>query len=243
MAKRPQKKVMERHVTQEVDSVFSYLNTLRDNGIVDRSLWYRGIGNASHALIPSLFRHKTSVTKADYSRLEQELNATFKMRGFPYTESYKWQGDSWAQLFFMQHYRVPTRLLDWSGSPLIALHFALTSTRLNSLGAPETDAAVWVLDPIAWNVAVYEGTRFDGKVLTPGDEDARLSRYSPEDVYQSPSNFPPVAMRGIHNSARIVAQQGFFTIYGPEKKSLEDFFPVKRAKPKNTDSLKTAFLK
>jgi hypothetical protein len=37
-------------------------------------------------------------------------------------------------------------------------------------------------------------------------------------------NMPPVAMRGTNNSARIVAQQGFFTIFGPEKKSMEQIF-------------------
>ncbi|WIF66768.1 FRG domain-containing protein [Metapseudomonas otitidis] len=217
-------KKQERYSTHEVNSVGSYLDKLGEYSFVGKNYWFRGVGNFSHSLIPSLFRHKGSSTKAEFSELELNLNATFRMRAFPYAESYKWQDDVWAQLFFMQHYRIPTRLLDWSGSPLVALHFALTSVRLNAQGAPETDAAVWVLNPVEWNKSVYAGTGFDGKILMPGNADARLKRYSPDEVYGFPTNMPPVALRGVHNSARIVAQQGFFTIFGPEKKSLEDFF-------------------
>lgn len=226
MAAKSARKKIDRYVVKDVDSVFSYLIALGDFDFVGRGLWFRGVGNSSHALIPSLFRHKTASTKSQFSVIEANLNTTFRMRSFPYTESYKWQSDVWDQLFFMQHYRVPTRLLDWSGSPLVALHFALTSVRLSSQGIPESDAAVWVLDPIAWNKAVYEGTSFDAKVIMPGD--SHLARYSPSEVYQTPINIPPIAIRGVHNSERIVAQQGFFTIFGPEKKSLEDFFSEHR---------------
>ncbi|NMZ81844.1 FRG domain-containing protein [Pseudomonas mandelii] len=208
--------------TITVNSTFQYLNELEKLDCTNKMFWYRGIGNVGHDLIPSLFRHKTAVTKSDFSKIESDLNETFRMRSFPYTESFRWLDGEWDQLFFMQHYRVPTRLLDWSGSPLVSLHFALTSARTSASGEAETDAAVWVLDPVAWNRAVYHGTRFDGTILSP--KDSWLNRYTPKEVYDSSTNVPPVAMRGSHNSARIVAQQGFFTIFGPEKTSMERIF-------------------
>lgn len=188
----------------------------------ERPLWYRGIGNATYKLLPSLFRHRSRTGKKAMAELEGELNETFRMRSFPYTEAFKWADQTWDQLFFMQHYRVPTRLLDWSGSPLVSLHFALTSGEVLDNGKPKTDAAVWVLDPIAWNKAVFRDTGFEGGILSP--RDTRLSRYSTQEVYQSPMNIPPVALRGAHNSARIVAQQGYFTIFGPESTPMEDIY-------------------
>ncbi|MBC7686057.1 MAG: FRG domain-containing protein [Bdellovibrionales bacterium] len=205
-----------------VTTALKYLEEVDKLGCTSRTLWYRGIGNIEHKLIPSLFRHKSANTKAEFATLEADLNETFRMRSFPYTESFRWLDGEWDQLFFMQHYRLPTRLLDWSGSPLVALHFALTSASIDASGLAESDAAVWVLDPNAWNSAVYAGTRFKGEVLSP--KDSRLARYTPKEVYDSSTNYSPVAMRGAHNSARIVAQQGFFTIFGPEKSAMEKIF-------------------
>lgn len=47
----------------------------------------------------------------------------------------------------MQHYRLPTRLLDWSESPLVALFFALEETSIAN-----GDGAVWGMSPTKMNL-------------------------------------------------------------------------------------------
>lgn len=220
---KPQKAVAKNMVSPiRIESASDFLAELGKIDYVKRKLWYRGIGNATHHLIPSLFRHKTAKSQAALQRLELDLNDTFDMRSLPYAESRLWAKDDWERLFFMQHYRVPTRLLDWSGSPLISLHFAVTSVRFDDAGKPLSDAAVWVLEPENWNLAAYAETGFPGGVLSA--KDSWLKRYSPTEVYTANGKLPPVAMRGVHNSARIVAQQGYFTVFGPQAEPMEETY-------------------
>ncbi|MCB5383968.1 FRG domain-containing protein [Blautia glucerasea] len=56
---------------------------------------------------------------------------------------------SW--LTMMQHYGLPTRLLDWSESPLVALYFALSEKK------DDIDAAVWIMNPMKLNKKVGYG--------------------------------------------------------------------------------------
>ena len=141
----------------------------------------------------------------------------FRQRSIPYHS--RSLTDDWDTLFFMQHYGVPTRLLDWTENPLIALHFALmgASMRPTKSGKPAfaSNAAVWVLDPVEWNRHALRHVSFEGGVLTPDDE--VLKGYRPIPKFAGMHN-QPVALYGAHNSARIVAQQGVFTIFGRDTK-------------------------
>lgn len=219
-----QKKDLEPVV--HITSVADFLGKLNDLGYVHKGLWFRGVGNSNYELLPSLFRNKLSKSQATCKTLELDLNDTFQMRSVPYTGSSLVGGTEWDRLFFMQHYRVPTRLLDWSGSPLVALHFAVTSAKLTDSGEVANDVAIWVLDPAQWNDAAYVDTGFTGGILTT--RDSWLIRYSPSQVYTHANALFPVALRGVHNSPRIVAQQGFFTVFGPRAESMEKAFDTKK---------------
>ena len=83
------------------------------------------------------------------------------------------------------------------------------------------DACVWVLDPEKWNRHALSQQSYEGGPLTEGDE--ALKGYKPAPTFANMNSFP-VALYGEHNSPRIVAQQGVFTIFGRVTKPMETTF-------------------
>ncbi len=188
--------------------------------IANHPLWYRGTGKLSYQLIPSLYRHPNINSPLEVTQMEQALLTQFEQRSIPYvTKSFS---DEWALTFFMQHYRVPTRLLDWTENPLVALYFAVMSAIINDKKKRFDKAVVvWLLDPIKWNRHALRHVRFERDILTPNDPE--LSSYIPGGT-PAPMPQNPLAIYGAYNSPRIVAQKGAFTVFGNKLEDMERTF-------------------
>lgn len=208
----------------KVRSLPQYLTLVEESQEkASESLWYRGCGSASYHLLPTLYRHPRCETPEELAQLERKLMTRFRQRSIPYHN--RSLSDDWETLFFMQHYGVPTRLLDWTENPLVALHFALMGARISPSPprAFQSDVAVWMLDPVSWNRHALRHVSFQGGVLSPDDETIR--GYRPTPRFAGMQN-QPVALYGSHNSARIVAQQGVFTIFGKDTRPMEQLFRI-----------------
>lgn len=181
-----------------------------------RFFWYRGLNRSSHALMPGLMR--AGRPAKDVFDREKRLLIRFRQRGLPYWPSGYPQSD-WEQLFAMQHFGLPTRLLDWSENLFVAAHFALHPPDLADDGT--SLPCVWCVDPIAWNRSTPLLREYGDSihVLTTADSD--LEAYRPETNIRRPRS--PVMMFGTHNSGRIVAQRGTFMVWGEEARPMEEF--------------------
>ena len=104
-------------------------------------LWYRGEENSELSLIPSIQRSQKRIDVERYITNDFYIRARQIMKNPPEKHNYA----AWVSI--MQHYGLPTRMLDWSQSPLIASFFATETYKVQ----PTLDACVWVLVPSRLN--------------------------------------------------------------------------------------------
>jgi len=105
----------------------------RDTGV------YRGAFDARRPLLPSLDRLGGIPPPHTKAGLEAHVLRNFARYSRPHLTGT--HVSDWDLLVTAQHHGVPTRLLDWTYSPLVATHFATKEVR-----GEETDRAVWRLD-------------------------------------------------------------------------------------------------
>ena len=183
----------------------------RDTGV------YRGAANASRPLLTSLDQlggtHPPH-TKAD---LEGHILRNFIRYSRPHLEEAR-PYDDWELLITAQHHGVPTRLLDWTYSPLVAAFFATRPAR-----GEECDRAVWRLD---WQ-AVHRKFKLPQLALLIQDLDGvwgEREQFTPWKLFANRKGSPFACMLEPPSlDARIVAQGATFTLCSTTSMSFDEF--------------------
>lgn len=132
------------------------LTTLKDALDVATSLtksWFRGHSRAVGTLTPRIFRpeNRDPILTMFRPELEMATIEEFKRHAALLTElRIPAEDDRLGWLCVMQHYRAPTRLLDWSENFLVALYFTVSADLSN-------DGEVWAMLPAPLNRAAGVG--------------------------------------------------------------------------------------
>ncbi|MFN8497830.1 MAG: FRG domain-containing protein [Anaerolineae bacterium] len=166
------------------------------------SFAFRGLSDASYDLMTSLMR-----LGGPYGDLERHLLRNFRKYAY---QDVSVQDSIWHLLSIAAHHRLPTRLLDWTYSPFVALHFAT-----EDLSMYDRNGVVWCVD--------YVGT----KELLPArlrqmlnDEGANvftadLLRLAASTLYEFDNLAPeafPIFFEPPSMDDRIVNQHAFFSV-------------------------------
>ncbi len=214
-----------------VKSVRSEWNPTR---LKPEEIWFRGQSKYKYQLLPGLYRH--NMDKYDYNELAmfeayKALAAAFVS---PRPEL------DWEWYFLAQHYRMPTRLLDWTENVLVATYFAIADcvcnidrTELDLMANAsknpslfdEDSPAVWIVDAGTLNLSAF-GDDYDAIFASPSDI---VNPYLPEAITEDPpevlegfNNDVPIAIYPPRSNPRIVAQQGVFTVHGRSRVAIEN---------------------
>ena len=128
------------------------------------------------------------------------------------TQLFEKRNNDWEVLFDMQHYWIPTRLLDWTTVMGVAIAFILHSDYDQI-----DDSALFILNPDGLNrvsgkdsiVNLPENKNFDYKKIYWENEPSVIDK--------------PIAIRPTVQSDRIRAQKAVFTVHGSNINGFKDY--------------------
>ena len=185
--------------------------------------WYRGQADATWELSPKLYRPSpTEPVLNNHAIWKKECSMMRNWRLM--SASIRNSSASDEQLYFLaQHYGMPTRLLDWTTNPLIALYFA-------SSGHKDANGKVFMLDLQHWELprqpggapfGVASGRRPGFKAWMDHIFNWRNNKATRDNLISH--TFP---VRPEHFERRIILQQGCFTFHDPDHRIMEEKPPV-----------------
>jgi hypothetical protein len=167
--------------------------------------WFRGQQRKHWALIPKTVRIGCSDLET-----EDEIREEFATRAPALSRYETLPTNDWDFYFLMQHYGAPTRLLDWTESPVIALYFALRDN------PGYYDSAVWMLNPYRLNRKAIGRA----EVIAPSacganpNDGSLVAPWLPPRWSKARIPDHPLAIFPTHIARRISSQKSCFTIHG-----------------------------
>lgn len=202
---------MESYPSQNFRSLDHLCEMISDQTRGWDSIWYRGVPLPIYTLLPTVLRDSRLKARESYNAIE------FRRRARPLNLDIS---DAFSCLCSMQHYGIPTRLLDWTESLSVALYFAA-----NFSAGSSCVPTIWVLDPRRlYNltdladiipVALHENVVANADIAFDDDPSLHEKRQT---------KFPlPVLPE--FNSPRLAAQNGVFTIHEKDDGAIESIIP------------------
>jgi len=167
-------------------------------------IWFRGSTSRKYSLVPSIGRTPFALEH------ESGLINAFKQNAIQFVDQRP--QSEWEWLFMARHHAVPTRLLDWTESPLVGLYFAVNGVEVRTRNDSK-DGALWLLLPTELNQQA--GITLKDRLGLPifEDENKHLQNYLPSIMAsEQGTRLTPAAGIAVRHSKRMQAQFSVFTV-------------------------------
>lgn len=208
---------------------YTYSTQIAPNAIFGNQTYtphfiYRGHSNhEKYKLLPGIFRMRDispGYSTTEYSQLEFNILNDFISEACRFMKDIP-VADIPAWLEIAQHFGVPTRLLDFTENPLVALYFAC-------LGSQKTDAAVWIINEPVYNkkfflknglVLAIESKQVVDKIVSEEIvyQNYQIQHYGNPIYIQCPWIYKPH-----YHEERMNLQSSIFMIWGADQRPLTE---------------------
>ncbi|MCM1234965.1 MAG: FRG domain-containing protein [Ruminococcus flavefaciens] len=223
-----------RNLTELINTINGAIGRITDEN--DSSpIWFRGQESKRYKLLPSIYRMKDKSSQFYNTSMRRTLKSLldlFKAKAYNAPELI---GNSETVdancLITMQHYSMPTNIMDWTTSAFTALYFALEKELNNEERIVAEDAVIYLLNPIRLNLArEYLMTpignagkkgvlNFPIPALVGDDKD--FEDYLPSFSIEENKIEYPMAVYVPFVNQRIKAQLGTFTLFGLDNEAAD----------------------
>lgn len=212
-----EKYLMQNSALIEIESFEECIEIFTLSGKLSSPFYYfRGLSKSNFDLLSTLDRFTDKGFEKELLLINQ-----FKRISKNYLQSKSIPDTLFEWLALMQHYGMPTRLLDLTNSPYIALYFAVRDYDSND------DAAVWAINPSILHDASIQSLKRDN---FPLKLEKLYQTYFPELIQDN--YFKEIFLSGKYNAAfileptnsenRVFHQQGAFLVSSGANKTTED---------------------
>lgn len=213
--------MIETIVIDSIDGVMKLISEQKFNSDINRlrsTYYYRGMPDVNYKLTTSLRLN----CKHLHRQLEDSVLRNFNK--YACIADPTLTSSIWKQMMIGQHHGLPTRLLDWTYSPLIALHFACTENNFDKLD--KRDCVVWRFDmqsanknlPSRYRAALKHQGSFMFTVDTLTSIVDSIEQYDIDMGSEAFVNIEPPSV-----DQRIINQYSFFSIIPSGIEDIEDF--------------------
>lgn len=221
------------HVIHNISEFLGVLNRYKNEFSTtshNDNFIFRGMSTASWKLLPGIFREYSKpettsdvVSQKQYRKMyrsnESEILAHFRKEASGFLTNIS-QNDDFTWLQYAQHYGVPTRLLDFTANPLVALYFSCQSES-------KDDSVVWII-----NINNFQRWSHDEDICKSTNTreiviDRIMCEMRGDFIHMENSKRPPLKERPLfflppYIDQRMSAQASRFMLWGTNQFALED---------------------